>query len=347
MDSNPWQVDSIQTFYCLKCPECMFFSQKEIDFKDHAMENHPMSYLLFGKSENNEEMAQHEEKYDMDENYENVPSTSINSNSLIDRTMIKKEFSEAEIKDNSNLEFIEMNDEYFVPKTNFKDGSAIVENEISDHLESSEGIKVEENSETVFVENLDIKEEYSEQLEEKLDNQKDPFDTFSQSESDGIRMKSETTPEILQEKKLYKCPKCDMYFSYLGIEMKNHIRLIHQGEKSVQCSICSESFKSNNCLKSHILHQHKREAPHLCSICDANFAQKSKLKKHKELVHKVHEEIKEFICNICNKAFKRRNAMKIHVSSVHEGIKPFKCESCGSSFAQKRSLDGHIKSVHE
>ena len=415
MDSNPWQVDSIQTFYGLKCPECMFFSQKEIDFKDHAMENHPMSYLLFGKSENNEEIAQIEEKSDMDENHDNVPLTSINSNPLIDRTTIKKYSSEVGIKENSDLKLLEMNSEYFVSTTNFKNDNAIIENENPVHLESSEGIRVEENSETVFVENLDMKEEYS----EELDDQNDPFfsqpesdgirmksdsknvlcdicnkafgkkstmkrhirevhegkkpfkcescgskftqktsldghiklvhDTFSESESDGIKMKSDTKSEILQEKKPYKCPipLSDMYFSYPGIDMKNHIRLIHEGEKPVQCSICSESFKSNKHLRSHTLHQHKQEAPHLCSICDANFSQKSKLKKHKELVHKVHEEIKTFLCNICNKAFGRKCTMRIHVSSVHEGIKPFKCESCGSSFTQKRGLDRHIKSVHE
>ena len=48
MDSNPWQVDSIDEFYFLKCPECMFFSQEENDFKGHAIENHPMSNTLFG-----------------------------------------------------------------------------------------------------------------------------------------------------------------------------------------------------------------------------------------------------------------------------------------------------------
>ena len=48
MDSNPWQVESIDEFYFLKCPECMFFSQEENDFKGHAIENHPLSNTLFG-----------------------------------------------------------------------------------------------------------------------------------------------------------------------------------------------------------------------------------------------------------------------------------------------------------
>ena len=53
MNSNPWQVDSIQAFNCLKCPECMFFSQEELDFKDHAVKNHPMSNAFFNKFESN------------------------------------------------------------------------------------------------------------------------------------------------------------------------------------------------------------------------------------------------------------------------------------------------------
>ena len=48
---NPWQVESIQAFSILKCPECFFDTKDENKFEDHAMANHPMSYVLFGKSE--------------------------------------------------------------------------------------------------------------------------------------------------------------------------------------------------------------------------------------------------------------------------------------------------------
>ena len=50
----------------------MFFSQKEIDFKDHAMENHPMSDLLFGISENNEERTMPDIARQLDVNIEIV-----------------------------------------------------------------------------------------------------------------------------------------------------------------------------------------------------------------------------------------------------------------------------------
>ena len=49
---NPWHVDSIQTFWFLKCPECNFDSKKEEIFQDHAIENHPKSWELFSKTLN-------------------------------------------------------------------------------------------------------------------------------------------------------------------------------------------------------------------------------------------------------------------------------------------------------
>ena len=67
---NPWQVKSIEDFYCLKCPECEFNSKEEDTFQDHAVLNHPMSAVLFGKFEQNlqrfeEDHLSLEQDYDM------------------------------------------------------------------------------------------------------------------------------------------------------------------------------------------------------------------------------------------------------------------------------------------
>ena len=56
---NPWQVESIEAFYFLKCPECMFFSKEDKGFYHHAVKNHPLSFVLFGKpAQSNELLAQ-------------------------------------------------------------------------------------------------------------------------------------------------------------------------------------------------------------------------------------------------------------------------------------------------
>ena len=47
---NPWKVESIQNFSCLKCPECFFFTKEEKDFEIHAVADHPLSAALFDKT---------------------------------------------------------------------------------------------------------------------------------------------------------------------------------------------------------------------------------------------------------------------------------------------------------
>ena len=49
MHENPWKVESIQAFSCLKCPECTYFTKKENNFENHALRNHPLSKVLFDK----------------------------------------------------------------------------------------------------------------------------------------------------------------------------------------------------------------------------------------------------------------------------------------------------------
>ena len=49
MADNPWLVDSLQTFWQLKCPECTFDSKEEDIFKYHAVTKHPLSLALFAK----------------------------------------------------------------------------------------------------------------------------------------------------------------------------------------------------------------------------------------------------------------------------------------------------------
>ena len=50
MENNPWRVESIQDFSCLKCPECAYFTKHESYFEVHAIETHPLSAILFDKT---------------------------------------------------------------------------------------------------------------------------------------------------------------------------------------------------------------------------------------------------------------------------------------------------------
>ena len=49
LENNPWNVESLQAFLCLKCPECVFDTKEKDSFQNHAIENHPLSTVLFDK----------------------------------------------------------------------------------------------------------------------------------------------------------------------------------------------------------------------------------------------------------------------------------------------------------
>ena len=116
MNSNPWQVDSIQAFNCLKCPECMFFSQEELDFKDHAVKNHPMSIAFFNK---------------------------FDSNSFTDPAMIKEELCDTTTisKSNCDLNFSGINGKY-EDRIKVEENSETV---FAEHLDTKEVYSKESN----------------------------------------------------------------------------------------------------------------------------------------------------------------------------------------------------------
>ena len=66
--TNPWEVESLQDFLFLKCPECTFDTKEEDFFQIHAVDNHPLSYVLFGETykEENFEIDNDNVEYDIE-----------------------------------------------------------------------------------------------------------------------------------------------------------------------------------------------------------------------------------------------------------------------------------------
>ena len=107
MAGNPWQVESILAFYCLKCPECEFNSKEETNFIHHAKEYHPLSFVLFDqeasngapynyKEEINTAHIKQEQNYDLsyEEHYYNYPDVSMNEYENDQPIQFKTEFKD-------------------------------------------------------------------------------------------------------------------------------------------------------------------------------------------------------------------------------------------------------------
>ena len=96
---NPWKVDSVEAFAYLKCPECIFDAKEETIFQNHAVENHPLSHVLFGKSVNVDGIKILIQKYDPLENENGNTEDFANfqfspTNSLEDPKIMKEELPE-------------------------------------------------------------------------------------------------------------------------------------------------------------------------------------------------------------------------------------------------------------
>ena len=103
MAYNPWYVDSILAFSFFKCPECIFDAKEEDAFQDHAIENHPLSFVLFGKTPKEEysENLLIEDQYEA-ETVEPLCNDNFLSSNFEPNFTIKEDFDEAETTEKSD-----------------------------------------------------------------------------------------------------------------------------------------------------------------------------------------------------------------------------------------------------
>lgn len=154
----------------------------------------------------------------------------------------------------------------------------------------------------------------------------------------------------LKDKKHWKCPHCDKFFSQSG-NLKAHINT-HTGYKPYTCNLCNRSFAQKSNLNYHMKASHDPQRPFKCNACDRAFSTMDQMVLHLKSKH-AHIETnparptpdKKHTCPYCGKAFAQSFNLKLHVNT-HTGERPYKCNQCPKSFTQRSNLNVHINKSH-
>ena len=351
MSINPWQVESIQAFYFLKCPECTFTNKEESDFQTHAIENHPLSITFFEKSslkireigildacknsESNDRFIRiKEEVLEMGDDYENPENSEEIFQIENDSIAIKMEPEFMIETDPLNL-----SNSIIKSEEKFLKSETVVSNETTTNKSRDQKVIVKRQK---FIQKL-------------------------HPSSDSLSKKAQ---DILNESlgisnvKSFKCSICNSGFtSNQGLSV--HFAATHEGENPFKVQVCEANFTEAVKLKSHLASAHEGQKPYndyrkgkkrlKCPYkCDYNSVEDRHMKIH---IQVVHEGKKPFKCTICDASFTKKSYMVTHIASVHEGKKhieskhekkrPYKCSKCDACFTQNHVLKKHITSVHE
>ena len=88
-----------------------------------------------------------------------------------------------------------------------------------------------------------------------------------------------------------KIRNLDIFCSEAKI-LKQHINLVHNGQKDYKCDSCGKAFSRANSLKIHIISVHNGQKDYKCESCGKSFPQGGNLKNHINAVHNSQKDHK-------------------------------------------------------
>ena len=283
MKGNPWHVESIQAFYFLKCPECGFNTKEEKNFQTHAIQNHPLSSVLFGERVLAKKIVILEQKPDPDEyekDWNNQEESLLPSNDQIITDKSTSKIKE-EILEEINLD-IPIKEEQDYYETNFSEENSPTEmtqdyfgyNDYSIVDPLSKEIPQNEASTSIPL----IHESRNKKV-------KRTTNAVKKKANDNSGVSSNTN-----ESGKNKCDICNKTFSY-SHALNRHVKTVHLQMRSWTCEFCEGKFKQRSDLNNHVLAKHHKVKPWSCHYCNSHFTQKSNLTKHIKSMHENQEKM--------------------------------------------------------
>ena len=381
---NPWQVESIDAFYYLKCPECSFDTMDQDFFEIHATDNHPLSFTFFGQTYKEAEfddnafmknesltetiMIKNEPIFDSNEVGDNISGQLSSTNpipSLFEDPLNMTNTTPVhEDKESSNFymdENQESNEEQSPPKST-KRGPIWNFFKIlkGDKRRAACNICGEDYSLGSDIPRFQTSRPIKRHLELKHKHEYSEFLKYSVKRQSSSR----STKKGPNEQSPLNAP--------IKGPIWNYFKKLESDQSRAICNFCGDDyslgsdkpkFQSTSNLKKHLKTKHENEylkflkdrdekngikseeKDYVLYYCSMCSDKFSKKSNLKHHIEMVHES-KKYNCFICSDSFPKKGMLRKHLESVHKGEKPFQCTSCDSGFLFNLELKNHYSSVH-
>ena len=360
---NPWQVESIEAFAYLKCPECVFDCKEAVIFQEHAVENHPLSNVLFDVECNFfEKIEVKQELSDISVVKQEVPEML---HSVEEHESIGTKFS----KNRSNQTFslrqkpvYDKNDSFschicqisFHQKKHYKAHITHLNQDATRSLKCcacdkkisfGNGIRTPiRHIESVHLGNskTHLKLKHAIEEDKKLEvSRVKIFPSIKNIKASNITIIGNPSIDNITEE-VHNAIDIEKITNKENGIIKEEISVNGDPKNTLVENVDYDSENSN----TESVHEGTKKF--VCSFCNHSYHRKSNLREHVEIVHEGKKRRSlTFKCHFCAVRFIQLKDLKQHIGTEHEGKKPHNCSLCNSGFILKAQLTRHFKAVHE
>ena len=270
---NPWNVDNLNAFCFLNCPECLFKSKEEEKFAAHAVESHPQSQVFFKIAS------------DVTLSEQNIAIKNITKESTETLTLPNQILETS--CDNQDITFyIKVVDENVNP-----DVEASISTVQTSPQKSNQQLKVSQTPGAF--QGLQSNRQVA---NTKVSQTPGTFQGLQKKTGQSVQALIDVLDQLSDAQ--YSCPICEKPFPTQQ-SVKDHSQEEHADKDGkIVCAPCSKGFDTLARYNIHYRLVHIKSEKKPCPICGKLISRKA-ISRHKAVVHGDKSE-KVFKCDLCD-----------------------------------------------